>query len=171
LASFAENRLELVARDKPLFEPAKERPEFLVCIGRGLGKAFPGQPEFSCCQSRIHITLVAIGERIHHLDTVELQCRFEPGTSHRGGKAFAVFVDKPVHDLGRGIKPFDRVPHFLGEHPIAQNRRAHLVLGFAHALVVAADAGDAVGDREILARLVEDDGRRALVKRLALRIV
>jgi hypothetical protein len=36
---------------------------------------------------------------------------------------------------------------------------------------VAAHAGDAVGDGEVLGRLVEDDGLRALVEQLALRVV
>ena len=82
-------------------------------------------------------------------------------------EAIGVLGEKLVDHLVRRIERLDRLAHLPGEIEVADDVLADIVLGLAEPVVMAAEAGDAVGDRQVLAVLVAHDVGRALVEAVA----
>ncbi len=127
--------------------------------------------EFGRGQGQIEIIFVALEQRVDHLHAVQLQGRVQAGTSHGVTETLAVGLDDGVHFIAWRIQSLHRLADVPRKRPCAEHTVANLILGLAHALIVAAHAGDAVGDGEILAGGVANDRGRPLVETLAAGLV
>jgi len=101
-------------------------------------------------ERQIDVVLVALRQGGDHLNAVELEGRLEAGALHGVGEAAGVARDGGVHLVGRRMERIDLLAGLLRERLALQHDRADLVLGLAHALVVAAHAGNPVGHGQIL---------------------
>ena len=172
---FAILHFELVARDRVLLQPADGRDQLrLEATAGGLQELVLGHAEFGRRHGQVDVLLVTLRQRGDHLDPVIVQVGIETGAEHRILEALGVGVEDPVHLLVLGIEPVDLTqlrPREGLAARAAERDLADLVLGLDHAELVAAHAGDAVGDREVLGALVLHDVGRSRIEGLSVRRV
>ncbi len=111
----AEGQFESIARDRSLREPAQQRTILLGDIGATLLELGLGEAKLRGRQRQIEVIFIALGQRVDHLDAIELECGIETCTLHGICEALAVALNKGIHLVVRRIKPLDLLPNIPGK--------------------------------------------------------